>query len=560
MPPRDSLFGRARSFFSENAARVPVIGERIASRISTAAPYSGEIPTSPANIPPPTYGVDQPILVSDPPQFREGYHDRTFQNWAAPNRFGGRTLPIARVDIETHDSGDSFLGSSILAIASTRFPAVYTALGVRCAPAIALPRQVDGGARGLARIVREEVEAQLCPRQGLLPSPCFPSTLWGAISIDLALMGFAVLQHVYGPPDAAGRRRVYTRRWPTWAVYYQPYRRTYVALTNEGNVDILNDGKFTLIGKTDIPHLQGAIRALMLPTLDGAQVIQARAQWIDRFSDPKFIATLPPDIAARSDIGLALQAALKIIRGPGGFGVLPHGTGFQAVGLDSKASTCFKEALESDNSYISAILTGVDTTADAGVYKPLVFWGILRSTVGDDLAAINRGVNQGHVYPFTRFNYEAGIEEADARGIWTDPVLSTPLPDPEADARHEANAKKQQAFYAAVKAERDAGGNPDQDRIDALAEQHGASPFVLPPGEAKPVAHLDLAPTDLAKVVKVKEARASRDLPPIGDERDDLTIAELDALAKAKGAAGEQEPGEDAGTEPAAPPPVEEAA
>lgn len=38
---------------------------------------------------------------------------------------------------------------------------------------------------------------------------------------------------------------------------------------------------------------------------------------------------------------------------------------------------------------------------------------------------------------------------------------------------------------------------------------------------------LDLAPTDMAKVVKVKEARASQKLPPLGDDRDELTVYEL---------------------------------
>lgn len=39
---------------------------------------------------------------------------------------------------------------------------------------------------------------------------------------------------------------------------------------------------------------------------------------------------------------------------------------------------------------------------------------------------------------------------------------------------------------------------------------------------------LDLAPTDVAKVVKVDEARQSQGLEPIGDERGDMTINELD--------------------------------
>lgn len=556
MSPREpTLADRARSFVAANAGRVPIVGGAIASRISAAMPYSGKQPATPANIPAPAYGVDQPIVPPDPPEFRAGYHDRTFTNWAAPVTYGGRTLEVARADIEIHDSGASFLGSSILAVASTRFPPVFTALGVRCAPAIALPRQIDGGSRGLARVVRSEVEDQLCPRMGLLPSLSFPSTLWGAIAIDLALMGFAVLQHVYGPPDARGVRRIYTRRWPTWAVYYQPYRRTYVAITNEGPVDILNDGKFTLIGKTDTPHLNGAIRALMMPVLDGVQVIQARAQWIDRFSDPKFIATLPPDIAARSDIGLALFAAIKSMRGPGGYGVLPNGTTFQAVGLDSKASTCFKDALDSDNSYISAILTGVDTSADAGVYKPLVFWGILRSTVGDDLAAINRGINQGHVYPYTRFNYAAGIEEAEDRGAWLDPVLSTPLPDPEKDARVDADVKRADGLIASIVSRREAGIVTMQEDADAMADARDTPRIML----ADPTAKGAITEKDMEqKLFSPDEYRVQKGYDPLPDGVGDVAqlAAErsqgLDKIGQTKITEGDVAPGGEPG-EPAPP-------
>lgn len=463
-----SILDSAGAFLARQTSR-PFVGRaaRAASAILAAAPFSGQ-PQGPADIPPPAYGTDQPVAPPEPPQFRANYHDRTLTNWGGPVWFGGRTIQITRQDIELHDSGASFFGSSIFAIAAMRYPTVFSALGIRCAPAIALPREILGGTRGLARVVKEEVQSQLCPRRGLLPSPTFPGTLWGAIEIDLAMMGFSVLQHVYGPQDARGVRRVYTRRWPTWAVYYQPYRRTYVAITNEGPVDIVNDGKFTLLGKTEIPHLQGAVRALMLPVLDGVQVIQARAQWIDRYSDPKSIATLPPNVQARSDIGKALYAAIATIRGPGGFGVLPYGSQYDVVGLEAKASTCFVDALRSDDSYINAILTGVDTGADGGVYKPVVFWGILRSTVGDDLAATNRGINQGHVYPYTRFNYEAGIEEAEARGLWEDPVLETPLPDPEADARAAALISKLKGAHEVLAAERANNCEITQARIEQI--------------------------------------------------------------------------------------------
>lgn len=45
---------------------------------------------------------------------------------------------------------------------------------------------------------------------------------------------------------------------------------------------------------------------------------------------------------------------------------------------------------------------------------------------------------------------------------------------------------------------------------------------------------LDLAPTDLAKVITAKEARSSQGLPPFGDERDDRTVSQLGEQAQAE--------------------------
>ncbi len=48
---------------------------------------------------------------------------------------------------------------------------------------------------------------------------------------------------------------------------------------------------------------------------------------------------------------------------------------------------------------------------------------------------------------------------------------------------------------------------------------------------------LQLAPTDVAKVVRVREARAAQGPPPFGDARDDMTMPELEAATKAKAGA-----------------------
>ncbi len=504
------------------AAGLSRAAARRALEVRAGTPYSGD--QNAPKIPPPDYNADQPPVQGDP-TFRAGYHDHSYKAYAAPTFFGDFTLDRARAAIEQHDQG-LFFESSRLAIAMTRFAPVFAALGIRCAPVISLPRIITGGKKGLAKLVAAEVEAQLAPSKGLLPSPHFPATLWGAIEWNLAQMGFAVLQHVYGTPDDRGVRRIFTRLWPSWAVVYYRYRKTYQVLTTEGPIDVLNDGKFTLIGKTDEPHFQGAIRALMTPTLDGVQTQQARAQWIDRFSDPKLWATMPEGTGVRSPEGQAMQAAVATIFGPEGRGVMPFGAKLDWMGLDSKAAGPFKDTLESDNAYISAILTGADLSpGSGGVYKSPMFWGIVRATVGDDIAAIVRGLNQGHVYPYVQMNYSAGVERDTARGTWVDPVLSIPLPDPEADARIASYTARRKALTDQITADRAAGVIVTQEHVDKLAEQLDVEGVLLAPAVA---AQGEITDKDVEnKIVAPDEVRARKGLEPLPNG-----VGSVDTLAK----------------------------
>lgn len=73
-----------------------------------------------------------------------------------------------------------------------------------------------------------------------------------------------------------------------------------------------------------------------------------------------------------------------------------------------------------------------------------------------------------------------------------------------------------------------AGVRPKAESVrDLLFRQTGLEFEELPAG-TKPAVKLQLAPTDIAKVVRVDEVRVSQDLDPIGDERGDKTLAEMD--------------------------------
>jgi hypothetical protein len=458
-----------------------------------AEPF-GATPQPPANVPPPAWNTDQPKPPPKPLRFDLGYHGHTFKSYAAPQSFEGWSVDRIRNAVALHDQG-MFLESSMLALVASRFGPVFAALGQAIAPALALPRHVNGGTRGLARVLRDEVETQIAPRAGLLPSAYFPPTLWGSIQLDLAQMGFCVLQHAYGDPDPdTGVMQIYTRRWPTWAVQYYRYRRTYVALTSEGPVDIISgDGKFTLIGDTEEPHFEGAIRAAALEVLDGTLVKQARASYVDKYGNPKWVGFMPPNVGTYSDEGNAFFRALETIQGPNGFGALPHGSEYEVAEMSSSQSTVFKDALDNVWQYVAAIYLGSDgtMTRGTGVYSAPIFAGVRRDIVDRRLKAMTRGVNHGHIAPYLQFNYSVSIELA---GGWVDPVVDIPLPDPDADARIKSYSDRMLALTVQVKAERDSGFVVTQERVNVIAEKLDVEPPLLEAASAPADPASDAAP------------------------------------------------------------------
>jgi len=540
----------ASRIVSAAAGTITPAGSYGAPQYPVNAPYGGAmIPPGSADIPAPAWGADQPVPPPTPLKFREGYHDRTFRAYSAPLAFEGWTVERMRNAIAVHDNG-VFLESSLLAITSLRFGPVLAALSQRIAPILSLPRHIRGGLRGVSRILAAEVESQLVPRTGLLPSPYFPETIWGSVAADRAMMGFAVLQHTYGEPDPeTGIRPVYTRRWPTWAVQYYRYRRTYVAITNEGPVDIVSgDGKFTLIADEEEPHFSGAVRALGVEVLDGMLAKQARSHYIDLYGNPKLVGTMPVGTGVRTPEGDDFFQALQDVRNPDGIMVLPAGAKLDFVRLSGETSGVFKDALESVWAYVAAIILGSDGTLSrgTGVYSAPIFAGVRRDLIARDLASVVRATNQGHVYPWLSFNFRNTIVAAKEIGEWVEPVLDIPLPDPDGDARVKSQADRLAALVAQVKAERDAGMRITQERIQQLADAFdvktppmladpvlGSTPAQDVTGEsvsdAGPIATIDTAAARLAEamtahqVPQCEHGKTNR-CPVCGIERERILI------------------------------------
>lgn len=485
---------------------------------------AGEPPQGSPNTPAIGWTRDQPPAPPSRHAFRPGYSDHTYQQYSAPLAFEGFDLEGVRAAVARHRLG-YFWETSALMVTILGFAPVLAALQQAIAPILALPRRVHGGDKGLARLVALEVEDALCPRGGLLPSPYLLPTLWGTTAINLRMMGFAVLQHVDGDPDPdTGVRPRFTRTWPAWAVNIYRAPRKVIALTSEGPVEVCNDGKFTLVADEEEGYLSAAILALGEETLLGKITQQSRASFLNFFGEPKLWATPPEHVATGIDdadgTGGAFWSCIQTIRGPGGFGVLPHGSNLQAVGISGEGSNAFSSALVDALIHIFMVLTGSAGTigaggaTGAGPYQPQKggAWNVRHDLIARPVAAMIRGINQGHVAPYIDQNYGDEVARARRAGVWIDPVLDIPIPAPDRDERTAADAGRQKLLVDLIVAERAAGAVVTQDRVNKLASILEAQPFTLVDGGAPiPIEAVE------KKLAAPDEWRAQQGLAPLAD-------------------------------------------
>jgi len=90
------------------------------------------------------------------------------------------------------------------------------------------------------------------------------------------------------------------------------------------------------------------------------------------------------------------------------------------------------------------------------------------------------------------------------------------------------------SLTAALELAQRAGLQPTADAIKKIVERAGIELEPLPKGETPPV-KIPLAPTDIAKIVKLDEGRASLQLGGWGEGKGNMSITEFAALAEAGG-------------------------
>lgn len=472
-----SIFSRARALFTTPADRRLAAAWEGAAQPSHALARTATAPFAETRQRPGNAPMVNWALADSPPSprtfsFTPNYSDHTYQNSSAPIAFEGFDLDRIRNAVALHRLGN-FYESSAMMVALLGFAPVLAALQQAIAQILSLPRHIHGGDRGLAKMVAAEVEGMLVPSGSLLPSPYLTPQTWGTMAIYLRMLGFCVLQHVDGDPDpVTGIRERYTRIWEPWAVRFQRNPRKWLAITNEGEIEIRNDGKFTLVIDENEGHLSGAIVCLGTEVLGGKVTQEARNGWLDFFGKPKLYATLPEKIQTHGDAGDAFSSCVETIYGPDGRGVLPYGSTLQAVALPGgTGASQFREALYDAIAMIGMVLIGSNgTLTKEGVYTAPGYFDVRHDLIARPAAAMIRGLNGGHIAPYCDINYGDEIRAAKRAGTWKYPVLGIDLADPAQDARIASIIERELKRCAILDARKASGAEITQDDADKLAE------------------------------------------------------------------------------------------
>lgn len=211
--------------------------------------------------------------------------------------------------------------------------------------------------------------------------------------------------------------------------------------------------------------------------------------------------------------------------------ILPPGLEYKLVESTGRVTQVYADIITSAHQEY-AMITGAITTAEgAAVYakggdvQERYTRGILTAFGGSFFDCIHKG----GLVPWSRAHY--GSDDAPRPGC------DAASPE-DKKTRAETTKIAGEALVSIYEGAALAGIRPTKASAVKYLQSIGFEAEDIPAGEAR-AAKIDLAPTDKAKAFRVREVRAGEGYPPLGtidapDHRDDLTLAEMDALANPK--------------------------
>lgn len=315
--------------------------------------------------------------------------------------------------------------------------------------------------------------------------------------------------------------------WPIEHVRWDPLLRCYVTRVDvESEVEafevpiVHGDGRWIVFSSHD--HRPFATDAAVLPaSLVWARHAHAIRDWAKSsvaHGSAKVIGELPEGVALQdSETGAATSEAeamitmlASIASDDSPVAIRPAGSKTDFLTNTSTAWQVFAELVGNAEKSAARIYLGTDGTLGTQGGAPGVdiqaLFGVASTKVQADLSAIRRGLHTGSLEVWTALNFGDSTLAPTRRYM---------IPDADADADREAVAKRRAAFFADVEQARKQGFVVDQAFVNKLAASHAIDAPMLPAETDANAPTIALAPTDLAGVVSVNEARASAGLGPL---------------------------------------------
>jgi hypothetical protein len=246
----------------------------------------------------------------------------------------------------------------------------------------------------------------------------------------------------------------------------------------------------------------------------------------------KIVGELPEGVSLQGDersltpeAQWFLQMLTDLASGDAVAGIRPAGAKTDFLANGSTAWQVFKELIINREKAAARIYCGTDATLGSVGGAPGVdiaaLFGVATTRIQGDFHAIERALNTGFFEPWTLINF--GAEHVAHAPRWR-----YQMPDIDSEAKANERSANITRLMVVIAKMKEQGFAMSQEIVNRLASDLNVSPAPLLAIKEEVKIPLQLAPTDIAKVVRVDEARQSQSLPAIGDERGQLMISELE--------------------------------
>lgn len=407
--------------------------------------------------------------------------------------------------------------------------AIFASFLNRLAPQRGLPVEIQPatGARGAK--IATEAEA-LFGKKGIGITRDTLADIDGC----LANHGVAFAINVVTPREDGSRVDFEVKYWPIEHVRWDPTCRAFKTRVDGREEETIchGDGRWIVFQEHEHePWTYGAIIALAILWADHAFGVRDRAKSSNAHGNAKWIGALPEGVPLEDEGGALSKEAqnfLQLLRDVASadmpVGIKPFGSTVDFIVNNSTQWQIFKEIIDSGDKGADRVYLGHDSAADSvGGDMVAYIFNVRNDIVEGSLRAIETGLREGTLEPWAAINFGDSTAAPDRVYL---------MPDADQDARLKSLAERTKAFHEAIKQAKDNGFEITQEYVDKLAKRFDVDAPRLPAQQNR-APTITLAPTDLAAVTRVDEARASMGVAVWGDTDGQLTVEEFREKRKA---------------------------